>query len=350
MVSLIIDEMGEANFRVVLPIFNDAIEESPEIFTFTLSQPSAGSTVRTGTATTIIGELEWMLSASNTAISEGDAIEYTLSYSTNLMLEEGEMVSIFISLSPPQSDTAIGTNSNNVEQPLLATTQQNIVNEQDDFEQPLLAAILSAANERTGVTAEPETREINGVLVEGVRVTFTGLPSEQTTPNSLTFQLDTVQDGFEGNEMIQLSLSDPRLGDEPSGAVLTQPPMVMVMETAALAAEISKLVTPLILRAALPTLSDAVNHHVNAALSEQELPAPQADEQNFQIELSRLIGYQQNQTQPEHKSRWTMWIDGTHTTVDAGHNVDVTGNVFNLWSGFDYRVRPNVHRRRIIRI
>ena len=334
MVSLTIAANGNASADIALLIFNDAIQESTETFMVTISDQTPGTTITTASVTTLIGQLEWMLSASNTAISEGDEIEYTLSYSTNLMLEEGQTVSILIALATPQSDSAISTNSNNFEQPLLATTQQNMASEQDDFEQPLLEAILSAANAIDGVTAEPEGN--------GVRVTFIGQPFGQPTPTSLTFQLRTVLDGFEGNEMIQLTLSDPRLGDEPSGSVVVPTVMVMIMETTAPAADISKLVTPLILRAALPTLSDAVNNHVNAALSEQELPAPQADEQNFPIELSRLIGYQQHQTQPEPKSRWTMWIDGTHTAVNAGHNVDVTGNVFNLWSGVDYRIRPNV--------
>ena len=335
--SLPIDGNVTVIFSVVLPILDDRIIEGTETFTVTLSQPSVGNvSTDTATATTTIGELEWMISASTTIISEGESVEFTISYTKNPILLEDQTVSILITLSVPQSDSVISTNSNNVEQPILETTQnilettQNIANEQDDFEQPLLEAIRSAANEITGVTAVPEGN--------GVRATFTGQPPERTTPNSLTFQLTTVQDGFEGTEIFQLTISDP----QPAGSLITQTVLVIISETNAPTAEISKLVTPLILRAALPTLSDAVNHHVNAALSEQELPAPQADEQNFQIELSRLIGYQQNQTQPEHKSRWTMWIDGTHTTVDAGHNVDVTGNVFNLWSGFDYRVRPNV--------
>ena len=336
MVSLIIDANGNATFSFDLPIFNDAIQEGAETFTVTLSQPSAGSSVSTDTATTIIGELEWMISASNTIISEGEDIEYTLSYNSNPMLLEDQTVSILITISFPQSnsaitqsESAISTNSNNVEQLLLETTQ-NIANEQDDFEQPLLAAILSAASELIGVTATAENN--------GVRVTFIGQPPERTMPNSLTFLLSTVQDEFEGNEIVQLTISNP----QPEGSLVVPTIIVMIRETTAPAAHVSKLVTPLILRSALPTLSDTVNNHVNAALSEQELPAPQADEQNFQIEFSRLIGYQQHQAQPEPKSRWTMWIDGTHTTVDAGHNADVTGNIFNLWSGFDYRIRPNV--------
>ena len=248
--------------------------------------------------------VSWQHGVSALAVPEDRAFLYQLN--PNVTLTEGQTVSIRLTLS--SSGRA----------------------EPTDFNPNFVDFLIEQAQDSTIGTVER-------LSVRSVRVTLIG---PLNAPGLFILQIRDDEQ-LEGIENIILRLDDPRIDGISGGTVdNAEIQLLIVQDTTSSLDVVPKLAIPLILRSALPSLSDAVRTHVTHVL-QRTAPAPQASQQNFHIESARLLGVSHT-TDSQIPIDWNVWTNGRHTAVNGNDRTSGSGNVFNLWTGIDYHITPQL--------
>ena len=175
-----------------------------------------------------------------------------------------------------------------------------------------------------------------------VQVTF----RRDSLARSVSFSLGILDDRrLEGPESYILKIHTPQIGESPDiqpiPAAQAQQRTVIEEEPSSLPlVALSRLVSPLILRVALPTFSDVVTNQVTHIFSKQTRRTPTASRQRFHISFPGVfLNGDNNQTTGDTQQRnWDVWVSGVWTGIKAGEGVSITGSMINIWSGIDYLV------------
>ena len=276
----------------------------------------------------------------DTEVFEGEEVEYTISYTGATLTSADPSISVIVLLILRESR-------------FYANLQDFVSDSQDTtnlFLERLRQAIEDSGEEN--ITAEKEGDT-------SVRLKFGRGPGSTTTTQviskSLRFSLPILDDGiFEGNERFDIALTDPsiELGARDSlGSIFEDSQSVITTivdgRTTNQLAQLSNLVTPLILRAAVPVLSGVVKDQVVRILKNRSALLPRVRRDSVVVDIGTLVNGTTVSTTTEEPSTqasrtkiapWGLWLSSHLSDVKSGDGTDVDGRVISLWSGVSYRI------------
>ena len=259
--------------------------------------------------------LSWRMSHDPSSLAEEESVMYRIEY-------QGA------TLPPPGIKSQLFS--------ILLTRGGSVDN--DDLLYTLEETLSDVVKGMEGVDVRAETSD-------RVRVIFFRPESVADSPNWFRFSLYLREDGaLEEEETLILRLSDPLVNgvslerQNMTVEILQDDPMVVIEaqgDTTQPLNALSKLVTPLILRTAVPLFGDLIQDRVADALSGVSAAAPYVDRQTLQGELRSFIAEDQSD---EDSLLWNTWISGGISRVDDGVNIRIQGEIGHLWLGTDYGV------------
>ena len=274
---------------------------------------------------------QWRISGTQN-ILEGSSALYTLEYTLAQGLSAADSISITLTLAPPITESD------------LSLDQQF-----DDFSIP---DGVSAESYLYQILLEESAGGNLDVIRAGetsVRVTFF-----ENSVRAFTFRLGVRDDNrFEGSETFEIILSDPQIQGrsicgnvtECSGGLTPTRSTIQteIQETPRELGLLSQLATPVILRTSAPIVSDLVKDQVFQVLKERRTRLPRVRRGEIDLDVDGLLNEQERARLETESSlrNWNVWVSGRWTTLSAGVNVDLTGNLVHIWSGLDYRMSEN---------
>ena len=305
-------------YAIDLVILPDSTVEGDEFLQITTAEPPPGVMIRGRQDFRITirdaNSPQWNITGPGEA-REGETVDYTVAYETEI----DRSISVLISL-----------------EARIERTDVNRV-DQDDFTTSFADSLVDQAAALSEIIVERESDQ-------GARLRF--MP--QSSRQFFTFSLTIVSDQrFEGPEGYQITLSSPQVGDLSEFANTDIPiprnrsQIITIireeLDTPALR-EMSKVLTPLILRSVTPYFFHTVKDRVNQAFTRPYGQAPLVSEKGVSFDLS---GIRSSLTQTElaalPPARWDVWLSGRWTGVQDSQTIAVRGNILNLWSGMSYR-------------
>ena len=308
-------------YEIDLVILPDSTVEGDEFLQITTAEPPPGVMIRGRQDFRITirdaNSPQWNITGPG-EVREGDTVDYTVAYETEI----DRSISVLISL-----ETRIDR------------SDVNDVDQDDDFTlTPSFAdSLVAQAAALSELIVEKESDQ-------GARLRF--MP--QSSRQFFTFSLTIVSDQqFEGPEGYQITLSSPQVGDLsefanreiPIPGNRSQITTIIreELDTPALR-EMSKVLTPLILRSVTPYFFHTVKDRVTQAFTRPHGQAPLIGERGVSFDLS---GIRSSLTQTEiatlPPTRWDAWLSGRWTSVEDSQTIAVQGNILTLWSGMSYR-------------
>ena len=307
-------------YAIDIVVLSDSTVEGDEFLQITTAEPAAGVMIRGRQDFRITirdaNSPQWNITGPGEA-REGETVYYTVAYETEI----DRPISVLISL-----------------RSRIERTDVNSV-DQDDFTASFADSLVAQAESLSEITVEKESDQ-------DARLGFMTQSSRQFFTFSLTITSDQQ---FEGPEGYQITLSSPQIGDL-SEFANTDTPIPMnrsqittiireELDTPALR-EMSKLLTPLILRSVTPRFFHTVKDRVNQAFTRPYGQAPLVSENSVSFDLSGILP-RSSLTQEElatlPPTRWDAWLSGHWTNVQDSQTIAVRGNILNLWSGMNYR-------------
>ena len=200
MVPLTIDQNGNANFSIALPIADDTTIEGEETFTVSLSEPSQDTNVDTSANNVITAIADsdqgWGVAVVNLNPNEGRSVDAQIRYQGTQ-----SSPSILVRIDGTADGTADG---NDFDIDSLTTGIQPLTSE-------ALAAILESINGVTAVVVDSPG------AISAARVTI----DPESVRFDFNFFLNLVEDTVvEGNETLTITVTDP----QPDASILNDAP------------------------------------------------------------------------------------------------------------------------------